>query len=187
MKKKRDKRFVIGSLAILSALGWLMATSMKTNSMRVVPVGELRAADASPRSFVGQRLRLAGFVARVPVRKTPQKTDAGTISVARFSVVDDEKHGANKGVLIEYRDALPDTFRLGGPVQVDGVYTAAGTMRADHVFTKCPSRYEAEKGGGKGETGGAKTDSNGVSSDATAVPINAVTPEASEPRTASAR
>ena len=187
MKKKRDQRFVIGSLAILGALGWLMATSMKTYSMRVVPVGELRAADASPRSFVGQRLRLAGFVARVPVRKTPQRTAAGTISVARFSVVDDEKHGANKGVLIEYRDSLPDTFRLGGPVQVDGVYTSAGTMRADHVFTKCPSRYEAEKGGGKGKAGGAKMDSNGVASGATAIPATSVTTDVAEPRTASAR
>jgi cytochrome c-type biogenesis protein CcmE len=57
---------------------------------------------------------------------------------------------------VEYRDALPDTFHPGGPVQVDGEYFAAGKIRADHVFTKCPSKYEAGEKGMKSEPGDAK-------------------------------
>ncbi|HEX8833634.1 MAG TPA: cytochrome c maturation protein CcmE, partial [Abditibacteriaceae bacterium] len=42
-------------------------------------------------------------------------------------------------------DALPDTFRAGGPVQVDGTYAAPGSIEAEHVLTKCPSKYEEAK------------------------------------------
>ncbi len=146
MKTPLRNRYVIGSLVIASALLWLVTTSMKTNTLRAVPVAQLREADATPRSFVGQRLRVMGFVGHDPVRRTPQQTPHGTVNVARFQVTANGAAGAgakaNQTLLVEYRDALPDSFRAGGPVQVDGVYSAAGTMQADHVFTKCPSKYD---------------------------------------------
>ena len=130
---------LVGIGIILIAFVVLVASSMKSNTMRSVPVSQLRAADSSGQSFVGQRLRVVGFVGEQPVRSVTQQTDAGTIKVHRFMVEEE-----NKTLEVEYRDALPDTFRAGGPVQVDGVYSETGLMQADHVFTKCPSKYEAE-------------------------------------------
>lgn len=129
----------IGIGVILAAFVVLVLSSMKSNTMRSIPVSELRASDASGKPFIGQRLRVVGFVGQEPVRSVAEPSASGVIKVHHFMVED-----KNKTLAVEYRDALPDTFRAGGPVQVDGVYTETGQMQADHVFTKCPSKYEAE-------------------------------------------
>lgn len=143
INKPRNKRFLLGPIIIVGALVSLVATGMKSNTLRAVPVNELRAADATKTSFVSQRLRVVGRITQVPVRKTDIRTANGTVQLSRFSV---EEKG--EVLNVEYRDFLPDTFRAGGPVQVDGVYTAPGIMQADHVLTKCPSKYEGAKSEG---------------------------------------
>ena len=143
---------IIGSLIIIAALSTLVATSMRSNTFKSVPVHELRAADNTNQSHVGQRLRVVGFVASDPVRQEPVQTPNGLVYINHFKV---KERGAT--LAVEYRDALPDLFKPDGPVQVDGVYTAPGVMKADHVLTKCPSKYDSEqeyleKKKGKGET-----------------------------------
>jgi len=131
-------RYVAGSLLIAASLGFLIASSMKAGTLKSVPVADLRAKDNLPDSFVGQHLRVVGFVGNDPVKKTGQETPEGLVSVSNFDVVE------GKAVLsVSYSDTLPDTFRCGGPVQIDGLYVAPGVMQADHVLTKCPSKYEA--------------------------------------------
>ena len=134
----RPKMLVGGALA-LGAFGALMVSGTQSGTMQAVPVSKLRQNDSTASSYVGQRLRAVGFVTHDPVRKTPRKTPNGTVSVHRFSVDD-------KGAVceVEFADALPETFRLGSPVQVDGEYVAPGKIRADRVLTKCPSKYDAE-------------------------------------------
>lgn len=139
-------RFILGPIIIASALVALVTTGMKSNTMRAVPVNELRESDAKPTSFVSQRLRVVGFIGKTPVRKTILQTPGGTVNVAHFQV--EEKGQTLK---VEFRDALPDTFRAGGPVQVDGVYVSDGLMKADRVLTKCPSKYEQGEGAASGD------------------------------------
>lgn len=135
-------KYLVGSLLILGALGFLVTSSLQSGTLKSVRVAQLRAADQKSQSFVGQRLRMVGFVGAQAVKKTPTQTPEGVISVAQFNVVEGKDR-----VLVSYSDALPDSFRVGGPVQVDGVYTAPGVMKAEHVLTKCPSKYQAgEKG-----------------------------------------
>ncbi len=132
------KRYV-GLVVILAAFGFLIATSLNSVAMKSLPVHELRAADSSPHSYVGQRLRVVGFVGKTPVKSIEKTTDSGIVKAHYFTVVDKEQT-----LNVTFHDALPDTFRAGGPVQVDGVYSAPGVIEADHVLTKCPSKYEAE-------------------------------------------
>jgi cytochrome c-type biogenesis protein CcmE len=129
----------LGLAIILAAFGFLVASSMSSNSLRSIPVDQLRLADASNESFVGQRLRVVGFVGSTPLKSVEEQTPSGVVKAYHFTVVDKDK-----AVAVTFRDALPDTFKAGGPVQVDGVYKAPGVMDADHVLTKCPSKYEAE-------------------------------------------
>jgi cytochrome c-type biogenesis protein CcmE len=140
MKKKKNHRYVVGSVVIFGAMAALVTTGMQSNTLRAVPVDELRKADNTSQSFVKQRLRVVGHITAQPVRKTPTRTESGIVDVSHFSV---EEKG--KTLQVTFRDALPDTFRAGGPVQVDGTYIAPGVMRADHVLTKCPSKYEGAK------------------------------------------
>ncbi len=148
VKKPRSKRFLVAPLLIIGALVSLVATGMKSNTLRAIPVNELRLADDTQGTFVSQRLRVVGRIADIPVRKTDVQTQDGTVQLTRFSV---EEKG--KILHVEYRDALPDTFRVGGPVQVDGVYISSGQMKADHVLTKCPSKYEGGKSDGAKNVG----------------------------------
>ena len=149
-------KYIAGSALIVGALGFLVFSSLQAGTLKSIPVQALRAADAKPQSFVGQRLRVVGFVGQAPVKKEPSQTANGVIHTAHFDVVE-----GNSVVKVAYTDALPDTFRAGGPVQVDGVYTAPGVMKADHVLTKCPSKYqEGEQNGAvkELENKGAKTE-----------------------------
>lgn len=115
----------------------LVTSSMRSNTLLAVPVSQLRAQDAV---YIGQRLRVAGFVDGQPATMTTVQTADGMVSMHHFVVVDGKAR-----VAVDYRDVLPDTFRPGGPVQVDGVYSSAGVMEADHVLTKCPSKYQSEQ------------------------------------------
>ncbi|RYG71009.1 cytochrome c maturation protein CcmE [bacterium] len=135
-----QSRYFVGSLLIAGALGFLVTSSMRTGSLKSIPVAQLRAADKKPDNFIGQRLRMVGFVGSEKVVKVPRQTEQGVVSEHSFSVIE-----GKSTVQVSYTDALPDTFRAGGPVQVDGIYVAPGVMKADHVLTKCPSKYEAEE------------------------------------------
>ncbi|PQV65548.1 cytochrome c-type biogenesis protein CcmE [Abditibacterium utsteinense] len=135
-----QSRYLVGSLAILGALGFLVTSSLQGGTLQAVPVAKLRAADGKQKNFVGKRLRMVGFVGAGKVTQTPQQTAQGVVTAHKFAVIE-----GKQSVMVSYTDALPDTFRAGGPVQVDGVYTAPGQMKADHVLTKCPSKYQAEE------------------------------------------
>jgi cytochrome c-type biogenesis protein CcmE len=134
-----QSRYLIGSLAIVGALGFLVVSSLQSGTLQSVPVATLRAPDLEAK-YIGKRLRMVGFVGAGKVVKSPEQTPNGVVNLQKFSVID-----GNRSVMVSYSDALPDTFRAGGPVQVDGIYSAPGQMRADHVLTKCPSKYEAEE------------------------------------------
>ena len=145
-------KYIAGSALIVGALGFLVFSSLQAGTLKSIPVQDLRAADATPHSFVNQRLRMVGFVGKTPLRKEPSQTANGVVNIAHFDVVE-----GNSVVKVAYTDALPDSFRAGGPVQVDGVYVAPGVMKADHVLTKCPSKYQEGEGAVKNiEKGEAK-------------------------------
>lgn len=131
-------RFLVGGAALLGALGFLMVSSLKTGTTQNVPVGDLRAKDTSSQSFVGRHLRVVGFVGAGPVKYVPRQTNEGLVNESHFQVVEGKTTCA-----VSYTDALPDSFRAGGPVQIDGTYIAPGVLRAEHVLTKCPSKYQA--------------------------------------------
>lgn len=132
---------LLGSLVLIGAFGFLVAGGMKSNTLRAMPVGELMASPEQ--SQIGQRLRVVGFVGDEPVRRVADskaQSGGGKGSTQYFLV-----HDKDKKITVEYRDALPETFKAGLPVQVDGVYYAPGKLRADRVLTKCPSKYQAEE------------------------------------------
>lgn len=156
-------RYLAGGAAIVAAIGFLVVSSLKAGTTQNVPVQNLRAKDGSSESFVGRHLRVVGFVGNAPIKFVPRQTDDGVVRESHFQVVE-----GKAVVSVSYTDALPDTFRAGGPVQVDGTYTAPGVLKAEHVLTKCPSKYQAGEGTSsvkKMETDGKpKQDARGLKS-----------------------
>lgn len=144
MNAKRP-RYIIGTFVIVAAFASLVASSLKSSTLRAIPVAELCKADKGANSFVGQSVRAVGWVSTDPVRRETVRTPNGVSFVHHFTVVDEDK---SQKIRVAYTDALPDTFRPGAPVQVEGVYASERQMRAEHVLTKCPSKYEAQSPAG---------------------------------------
>lgn len=140
--KSNQKRFAIGTLVVIAAFAFLIAGSLKSNTLQAMPVGALRQSDGASTSHVGQRLRVRGFFSAKPVRRVVENesTSGGAGSTQFFEIVD-----GKQTLSIEYRDVLPETCKPGSPVQVDGLYYAPGRFRAERVLTKCPSKYQAEQ------------------------------------------
>ena len=141
MTNPKSAKMLVGSLVLIGAFGFLVVGGMKSNTLRAMPVGELMAS--ADDAQIGQRLRVVGFVGDEPVRRVADRDaqKSGGKGSTQYFLVHDE----NKKITVEYRDALPETFKAGLPVQVDGVYYAPGKLRADRVLTKCPSKYQAEE------------------------------------------
>ena len=81
----------------------------------------------------GEHVRLSGEVVDGTI-----EADATTGTVA-FSVSD-----GTSTVPILYEGPMPDTLRDEGEAVVEGQMGADGVFRADTLFAKCPSKFEAK-------------------------------------------
>lgn len=84
----------------------------------------------------GQRYRLTGVVGNDNV----EVSSAGL--TARFDLT-----GATASLRVEYSGVIPDMFRAGHEVIVEGRLNEDGIFIADTLLTKCGSRYESEGSG----------------------------------------
>ena len=77
----------------------------------------------------GTRLRIGGLVAAGSVVKAPDEK-------VTFAITD-----MKKSIDVSYTGPLPDLFREGQGVVVEGVLVASGRFRADTVLAKHDERY----------------------------------------------
>jgi cytochrome c-type biogenesis protein CcmE len=73
--------------------------------------------------------------------------DAHSPAGLRFGVKDVQ--GASRAVPVVFRGTVPDLFRSGRDVVVDG-QLRNGVFVADNLVTKCPSKYQAAKDSSSG-------------------------------------
>lgn len=137
----RQKRFLIAGLAVAIALGYLGFTAFRGASMYYLTVDELlaRGGDA-----YGEEVRLMGEVVDGSVSRNPET------NTLRFAVSAED--GATLPVV--YSGMVPDAFKQGADVVVEGSLTQAGTFQADSLLVKCPSKYEARPENQIKEAGG---------------------------------
>ena len=96
-------------------------------------VPELQVSDVLKEEFAGQEVKVHGLLEKIESAERP----------LRFTVRDK----VEPSIVIEvYADRTrPDTFQETYDVAVLGRYDKeAGHFEADQIFTKCPSKYEAE-------------------------------------------
>jgi cytochrome c-type biogenesis protein CcmE len=98
-----------------------------------------KAVEIQP-DLIGKKFRVRGMVEDGTVIN-----EAGTLDTV-FKI----KHGA-KLMTISYDKALPDTFKPGIEVIAEGTLSSGGTLVADNIIAKCPSKYEGGVPGQEGE------------------------------------
>ncbi len=94
--------------------------------------------------LVGKQFRVRGKVEEGSVIHVP-----GTLDTT-FKI----KHGTDL-MTITYNKPLPDTFKAGIEVIAEGKMGQQGTLVADNVIAKCPSKYEEGAPGSEEHPAGA--------------------------------
>jgi len=137
MATKGGKGIYIAALVLfLAGVGYLVASGVTKDSVYFLNVGEALATDAREL----KQARLFGNVAAEGL--APLKPGPGV----DFVLLDKETPG--KTLRVSYRGAVPDTFKAGAEVIVEGGMDASnGVFQASTLITKCPSKYEKQNRG----------------------------------------
>jgi cytochrome c-type biogenesis protein CcmE len=127
-RKRIPLSFIIAGIAILSAVIYLVYINTQTNALYYMTIPELKHCT----TCVTQDVRVAGYV------------QAGTIvhndrTQAVTFVIEDGK----QTLPVTYSGVLPDIFRAGVQVVVEGHYSGSGPFQALTLLAKCPSKFQS--------------------------------------------
>jgi cytochrome c-type biogenesis protein CcmE len=132
MSKRPGRSTSVFALAlVLAGIGYLAFAGLSDGRMPFVNVGEALAAPEGQLD----KAKIFGTVTAEGLSFAPDRLGA------RFRLTDKDNVGLT--LWVDYRGALPDTFREGAEVIVEGRLQPAG-FNATSLITKCPSKYEKE-------------------------------------------
>lgn len=135
-KKKNAPVYLVALTLFLGGLGYLLYSGLGENTSYFLNVSEALAMKPTDLG----KARLFGTVAAEGLDR-PQ--DAMGVS---FMLVD--KDQTAKSIRVNFRGAVPDTFKPGVEVIVEGgVNPASGAFAANTLMTKCPSKYQKQNRG----------------------------------------
>lgn len=112
------------------AVGNLCVSAFSKNSVYFLNVAEAHAA--GPEKL--RQARLFGTVS--------EKDLAKTINSASFLLTDIDNQTLT--IPVVYNGVIPDTFKSGAEVIVEGSLGSDGKFKASTLMTKCPSKYQKE-------------------------------------------
>ncbi len=150
MTRKRKRLYlVLGGVGTLAVVSGLVLSAMSDNLVFFYSPSELHAKDVPD----GRRVRIGGLVENGSVT---HEADGGTIE---FRVTD-----GREDVPVTYKGPIPDLFREGQGVVVEGALEPDGNFLAAEVLAKHDENYmpkevvDALKKAGRWQEGeGAKT------------------------------
>src|SRR5258706_16073358 len=125
---RKGIQFTVGLLVIAGGLVALAGVSFKQNLVYYITVGEYLDRQAS--------LPVNGYRVNGNVVKGSLVRSSEGIGVT-FAITD-----GKRTMPVAYARELPDTFKEGGEVVVEGTRESDGTFHARSLLAKCPSKYE---------------------------------------------
>ncbi len=127
---KRGK-FWIGGFIVLIAVGYLSYMGFGSSAVYYYTVSEFMGRGDSA---YGENVRVSGQVA-------PGSIDRDSENLAlSFTIVDE---GGSLPVV--YKGIIPDAFKAGSEVVVEGKLNSGDIFQANTLLTKCPSKYVPEE------------------------------------------
>ena len=133
MKPAIAKPLFVG-VVVVAAVSYLAVAGLKGGGAQYhLKVDEFLAN----RQLQSERVRLAGTVGDDGV-----VTGAARLG-AKFTI-----NGQTRQIPVSYSGVVPDLFKPGCEVVLEGRLDAAGTFQADVMMTKCASKYDAADGAG---------------------------------------
>src|SRR5216117_1125131 len=120
--------FILGGLAILAAVIYLVYANTQANAVYYMTVSELKSCTIC----MTQSVRVAGVVQQGSMVRDDQK------QLVSFTITQGRQQLA-----VTYSGVVPDIFRPGIEVVVEGHYTGHGPFQAQNLLAKCPSKFQA--------------------------------------------
>ena len=127
----RKKKFLIGGIIIFLAIGYLGFMSFQGSATYYYTVSELVEQGSS---IYDKNVRVSG-----PVAPGSVETESGSL-VLRFAIIEGEK-----SLPVVYQGVVPDSFKVGNDIVIDGHLDSTGIFQANTILVKCPSKYVPEK------------------------------------------
>ncbi len=128
----KKKKFLIGGLIVLAAIAYLGYVSFQSAATYYYEVGELLVQGSS---VYGETVRVNGQVIPGSVE---QQTDGLSL---RFAIADID---GEESLTVVYQGVVPDAFKVGNSVVVEGHLNSSGVFQGDTLMPKCPSKYLPE-------------------------------------------
>lgn len=128
--------YLAAVLLVATGVGYLVFSGLSQNSVYFLNVSEALAMPAEKLT----QARLFGTVAPEDIVRDPS-----SMGVA-FNVQD--KDDPSKSIRVNYRGSVPDTFKEGVEVILEGSFKdGPRQFEATTLLTKCPSKYEKNEKG----------------------------------------
>lgn len=130
MNKKKAK-FAIGSGIIVLTIVYLVVTGVSRTSSYYLSISELLDKGSS---LYGAGIRVKGNVLEGSINRDRIKLNLD------FQLTDESQ----KTIAVHYQGIVPDLFKEGLDVIVEGQILPTGIFQASILLTSCPSKYEEE-------------------------------------------
>jgi cytochrome c-type biogenesis protein CcmE len=131
---KKHRRFSIMILVVGIAIVYLVYSGVKETMVYYMTPSELMA---QPTHYYNQDLRIGGKIVAGSLIQ-------GDSLRYQFDLVEFQSPEETTQIPVEYQGAVPDAFKEGAHVIVEGTYQANGVFKAFKILTKCPSKYEPD-------------------------------------------
>ncbi len=123
-------KMLVAGLVLIASVGYLAVAGVKSGWVYYLHVDDF----VQDSSYQDRRVRLFGLVANENIEVAPE------LLTAKFDL-----RGESISIPVNYKGVVPDTFKPGGEVMVEGKLDEAGVFQADTLMTKCASKYQSEE------------------------------------------
>jgi cytochrome c-type biogenesis protein CcmE len=127
-RRKAPWSLVIAGVAIAGAVLYLVLANTGASAEYYMTIRELRACGSCAQRIV----RVAGVVAPDSIVKNDQT------QVIHFTITENAL-----SMPVVYGGTVPDIFRAGVQVVVEGRLGSAGIFQAQNLLAKCPSKFQS--------------------------------------------
>ena len=128
MKKRIKYKPVIISAVVFMVIGYLIYTGLRDTMVFYLTVSEVLA---KPTDDLTATQKVGGMVTAGSVQWDPK-----TLKLI-FKLEDEQAN-----LIVNYAGVVPDSFKPGTEVIVEGTYRGKGNFLATTIMPKCASKYE---------------------------------------------
>ncbi len=128
--KKKKLKFIIGGLLITCAIVALVYTGVRDSMVYYHTPSEIMTKSSE---IYNKGIRISGHIQDGSINWDGNKLDL------TFNITDGKQN-----IPVVYHGVVPDTFKYGVEVVVEGKLNTENIFHATQLLAKCPSKYESQ-------------------------------------------